>query len=185
MKPQEKYMINDEIRTPELLVVDENGEKLGSMKTRAAIELARSKNLDLVLISAKGALSIAKILDYGKFLFERKKKIKENKRNQTIVKNKEIKVKPAIGIHDLMVRVNNAIKWLGEGNRIRFVVLAYGRIGTKTDLIYDVYNKFIELLDGHCEIQTELKKINPVQYESILIPIKNKEVSNEKNKTKN
>lgn len=172
MKSQSRYLINKDIKISKLLVVDSNGDKLGMMDTDKAIALASEKNLDLVLISSKGTSSIAKILDYGKFMFEQKKKQKENKRNQNIVKNKEIKVKPAIGDHDLMVRVNSAIKWLKEGNRIRFVVLAYGRIGTKVDLIQDVYKRFIGHLDGYCEVQTELKKVNPVQYESILVPIK-------------
>ncbi|MGL5630189.1 MAG: translation initiation factor IF-3 [Mycoplasmoidaceae bacterium] len=174
MKFQEKYLINGNIKVSKLLLINDDGEKLGEMSTNEALKMAESKNLDLVIISNKGSFPIAKILDFGKFLFEQKKKLKENLKKQTVVKNKEIKVKPAIGDHDLQVRVNNAIKWLEEGNRIRFVVLAYGRIGTKTDLIYDIYNKFIKLLDGHCEVQIELKKINNVQYESILIPIKKK-----------
>lgn len=163
-----KFVLNEQIRERTLLVIDENGSKLGEMSKQEALDLARSKNMDLVLFSS-GDKPTAKIIDYGKFIYESKKKAKESKKNQVLVKNKEIKVKPQIGDHDLKVRVENAKKWLESGYRIRFVVLAYGRIGTKTDLIFDIYNKFISLLGDQVLVQSPLKKASNVQYESFLI----------------
>lgn len=166
---KQKFLLNEQIRENRLLIIDEQGNKLGEMSRNEALDLARSKNLDLVLFSSTGDKSIAKIIDYGKFIYESKKKEKENKKNQVLVKNKEIKIKPQIGTHDLMVRVENAKKWLKLGYRIRFVVLVYGRIGTKIDLIYEIYNKFIELVGDSAIVQSPLKKVSGVQYESFLI----------------
>ncbi len=169
---QNKYLLNEDIKEKSLFVIDENGEKLGEISTKEALQMAYSKSLDLVLFSKGDGKSIAKILDFKKFVYENKKKIKESKKNQIIVKNKEIKVKPTIGSHDLNVRIQNAKKWLSSGDRIRFVVLAYGRIGTKTELIDEIYQKFISALEEEAKIQTPLKRISPVQYEAILIPKK-------------
>ncbi len=164
-----KFVLNEDIREKTLLVIDDKGNKLGTMSKDEALELAKQKDLDLVLFSS-GDLPTAKIIDYGKFIYESKKKNKESKKNQVQVKNKEIKVKPVIGTHDLNVRVENAKKWLDSGYRIRFVVLAYGRIGTKTDQIFEVYEKFISLVGDKAIVQSPLKKASGVQYESFLIP---------------
>lgn len=163
-----KFILNEQIREKTLLVIDENGNKLGEMTTKEALEIAKSKSMDLVQFSS-GDRPTAKIIDYGKFIYEQKKKNKESRKNQVQIKNKEIKVKPQIGIHDLEVRVKNALEWLESGHRIRFVVLAYGRIGTKVDQIEEVYNKFISLLGNKAVIQSPLKKVTGTQYESFFI----------------
>ncbi len=168
-----KFVLNEDIREKTLLVIDENGNKLGEMSKQDALELARQHSKDLVLFSS-GDKPTAKIIDFGKFVYDQKKKSKENKKTQVQTKNKEIKVKPQIGLHDLMVRVDNAKKWLESGYRIRFVVLAYGRIGTKVDQIEEVYNKFISLLEDKAVVQSPLKKVSNVQYESFLIANKGK-----------
>lgn len=144
---------------------------MGVLSKAEALELAKSKELDLVLFSS-GDSPIAKIIDYGKYVYQSKKKNKESKKNHIQIKNKEIKVKPVIGDHDLNVRVENAKKWLDSGYRIRFVVLAYGRIGTKVDQIYAIYEKFISLVGDKAVVQSPLKKASNVQYESFLISSK-------------
>lgn len=168
-----KFVLNENIREKRLLVIDDQGNKLGEMSKDEALEVAKSKSMDLVLFSS-GDKPTAKIMDFGKYVYDQKKKNKENKKAQVQTKNKEIKVKPQIGEHDLMVRVENAKKWLESGYRIRFVVLAYGRIGTKVDQIEEVYNKFISLLEDKATVQSPLKKVSNVQYESFLIANKNK-----------
>ncbi|MDE6429537.1 MAG: translation initiation factor IF-3 [Malacoplasma sp.] len=166
-----RFVLNEQIRENRLLIIDSDGTNLGEMTKQEALELAQKQGMDLVLFST-GDKPIAKIIDYGKFVYENKKKNKENKKNQVKVKNKEIKVKPAIGIHDLEVRVKNAKEWLSSGYRIRFVVLTYGRIATKVDLVYELYEKFISMVGDCATIQQPLKKVSNVQYESFLIPAK-------------
>lgn len=166
-----RFVLNEQIKEKSLLIIDAKGNKLGEMSKQEALELAKSQGLDLVLFSS-GDKPIAKIIDYGKFVYENKKKNKENKKNQVKLKNKEIKVKPAIGMHDLEVRVKNAKEWLNSGYRIRFVVLTYGRIATKVDLVFELYNKFIEMVGDCAIVQQPLKKVSNVQYESFLISSK-------------
>ncbi len=169
---KDNFFINNEIKVKTLVVIDETGEKLGEMPTSEALELANSKELDLVLVSSNNGVNIAKILDYGKFIYEMKKKAKDSKKNQTIVKNKEVKVKPTIGDHDLMVRVEQSKKWLASGYQIKFVILVFGRIKTKTEMIDEIYNKFINALGEDVKVMKPLKAASPTKYEALLVPNK-------------
>ncbi len=164
--------INEQIRFPKVIVIDDAGENLGEMPTKAAIEMAYKKDLDLVLISNKGATPITKILDYSKFKYEQKRKQKQNKKNQTVVKVKEIKIKPLIGDHDLQVRATNAKKWLDDGNKVQFVILARGRLATKTEFIDAVHEKFLSLLEDKGKVIQDRKKTNDFRYETIIVPNK-------------
>jgi translation initiation factor IF-3 len=96
--------INEKIQDARLLVIDENNNKLGAMNKMDAIHLARERGYDLVLFvpaDKTGGLSIAKIVDYGKFTYEQKMKAKQSRKNQSIIKVKEVKVRPQISDHDL------------------------------------------------------------------------------------
>lgn len=167
-----KFVLNHQIREKKMLVIDaESNTNLGIMSKIEALEIAKEKGLDLVLFSS-GDTPTAKIIDYGKFIYESKKKSKENKKNQVQIKNKEIKVRPQIGDHDLNVKIENAKRWLASGFRIRFVVLAYGRMGYKLPQINEVYNKFVNSVGDIAIVQQSLKKASHVQYESFLVPNK-------------
>ena len=100
---QDNVLINNKIRVPMLDVIDETGKHLGTLKRDEALKIAQSRDLDLVVIAIQDRKVIAKILDYGKFKFEQKRKQKENKKKQQIASVKEIKIKPLIGDHDLKV----------------------------------------------------------------------------------
>ncbi|MGL4951049.1 MAG: translation initiation factor IF-3 [Mycoplasma sp.] len=172
-KPKESSLpINEAIRIKNINVIDDQGENLGLMKTSDALLLAQSKNLDLVLISFKDNKAIAKILDYGKFKYTQKRKQKDARKNQTVVKNKEIKVKPLIGDHDLQVRANNTIKWLASGDRVTFIIESRGRMSTKPEFVKIVYDKFMDLLDGNGKVISEMKKVNNFRYETVIVPNK-------------
>jgi translation initiation factor IF-3 len=96
--------INEKIRDSRVLVIDEEGNKLGAMDKTAAISLAQERGYDLVLFvpaEKTGSLAICKIVDYGKFTYEQKMKEKQSQKNQTVIKTKEVKVRPQIGDHDL------------------------------------------------------------------------------------
>lgn len=165
-------MINENIKLKNLNVIGENGENLGLMLTSEALKIAQSKGLDLVLISYKDNKAIAKILDYGKFKYNQKRKERDARKNQTVIKNKEVKVKPLIGDHDLQVRANNTLKWLADGDRVTFIIEARGRMSTKPEYVTMVYDKFMKLLGDHAKIQTEMKKINDFRYATVLVPNK-------------
>jgi translation initiation factor IF-3 len=94
-------LINDKIRVRNLLIINEAGEKLGPMTNQEALLKARELGLDLVLISPNAPVPVAKIMNFGKFQYELKKRDKKSKQNHVEVKVKEIYVKPNIGDHDI------------------------------------------------------------------------------------
>jgi translation initiation factor IF-3 len=96
--------INEQISDQEMLVIDQDGNKLGRLTKQQALQKAREAELDLVLFVPKektGSLPIVKIIDFGKFNYEEKLKQKQTKKNQSIILTKEVKVRPQIGNHDL------------------------------------------------------------------------------------
>lgn len=169
---KDNVLINEKIKFKILEVIDETGKHLGEMSRNDALKLAQDKDLDLIVIAIQNNKVIVKILDYGKFKFEQKRKQKENKKNQQVIKVKEIKVKPLIGDHDLKVRADNAQKWLADGNKVKFIIEARGRMCTKQEYIKLVYNKFIEMLNEKGKVTQANKQVNNFRYESIIEPIK-------------
>jgi translation initiation factor IF-3 len=102
--------INDQIRYPEVRVLDADGENIGVMSSKEALEKAIALNLDLVEISAKSKPVLVKIVDYGKFAYDQKKKAKEVKAKQKTVETKNIQVKVGTGEGDLILKAKNISK---------------------------------------------------------------------------
>lgn len=129
-KPQqEQYMINDRIRAPKLQVITDFGENLGIIDRFKALSLAKEASLDLVLLSDSGAegVPVAKIMDFGKLLYERKKKKNEAKKHQKVIQIKEIKFRPKIGEHDFQTKINQAVQFLQDGKRVKCTIAFRGR----------------------------------------------------------
>ena len=166
-------LINQQIRENSMLVIDESGQKLGILSRNEALREAEKRGYDLVLIvpsnQSKNNQAIAKITDYGKMLYEQKVKERLSKKNQTITKVKEIKVRPQIAENDLRWMAKNATNWLNDGNQVKFKIKAYGRIGFKLELIEETYNKFLNLIGEIGKVQIPLKKVTPVLYEAIIV----------------
>lgn len=165
---KDTVIMNEKIKCAALEVIDENGVHLGNLSRQAALKIASDKNLDLVVIAVQNKKVIAKILDYGKFKFDQKRKQKAHKKNQQTATLKEIKVKPLIGEHDLLVKAQNAKKWLANGDRVKFVIEARGRLANKHDYIHLVYDKFVQMLDGNFKIVQANKPFNNYRYETII-----------------
>lgn len=108
-------------------VVLDDGGTLGVMDTRDAIAEARNRGLDLVEIAPKAHPPVAKIIDYGKFLYEQKKRAHDAKKKQVTVQVKEIKFRPGTDDHDYQYRMENARKWLNEGDKVRAAIAFRGR----------------------------------------------------------
>ncbi|MBR1724360.1 MAG: translation initiation factor IF-3 [Ruminococcus sp.] len=116
------YKINEDIREREVRVVDSEGNQLGVMATKDALEKAYSEDKDLVKIAPNANPPVCKIMDYGKFLFEQQKREKEARRNQKVMDVKEIKMSSTIDTHDFETKVNQARKFLGGGDRLKVEV---------------------------------------------------------------
>ena len=143
---KQELPINRQIRFSSINVISENGEKLGKLSLDEAIDIAESKNLDLVLVSPNPEMPVAKIMNYGKYKFEQAKKEKESRRNQKAVETKEIRVTPNIGDHDFSFKCKNARGFLESGNKVKFTVRFRGRELNNVKAGEDVLNKFAEEL---------------------------------------
>ncbi len=120
-------IMNEAIRSPNVRLIGSAGEQLGVVGTREALERALSEGLDLVVISMQQP-PVAKIMDYGKFRFEKEKEEKEKKKkskSQSVFK--ELKFSPRIDEHDLHIKIKWMIKWLEEGHKVRALVQMKGR----------------------------------------------------------
>ena len=119
---KQELQINEEIRDKEVLLIDVDGTKIGVISAREAQKMAYEKDLDLVKIAPQAKPPVCRILDYGKFCFEQAKKEKEARKNQKTVEIKEIRMFSAIDTHDFNTKVNQAMKFLKNGDKIKVSV---------------------------------------------------------------
>ena len=124
------------------MVISEEGESLGLMNSSDALELAYDKGLDLVLIAPQATPPVSKIMDYGRYRFEREKKKKEAKKKQQTVELKEIQLTYRIDTHDFETKVNHALRFLGAGNKVRVVLRFKGREMSHLPLGREVMQRF-------------------------------------------
>ena len=163
--------INEEIKVPEVRLIGSNNEQLGVMNIEEARAYAENNNVDLVLIAPTATPPVCRAIDYGKFCFERDKREKEAKKKQVIVKVKEIQLSCRIEKHDFDTRVNQAKKFLADGDKVKAVVRFKGREMTHTDLGREVILKFQEALAGVGN--AEKKPVLEGRYMSIVLsPVK-------------
>ena len=138
------HQINEEIRDREVRLIASDGQQLGIMSSRAALQEAAKEGLDLVKISPKAVPPVCKIMDYGKYRFEQSKREKEARKNQHVVEIKEIRMSPSIDVGDFNTKLRNAQKFLGEGNRVKVTVRFRGREMAHTDIGKNLLLKFAE-----------------------------------------
>src|SRR5437868_5559125 len=129
-QPQQRQFqirVNHRIRVPEVRVIDANGEMLGVLTTHEALKRAQEQGLDLVEVNPKAEPPVCKILDFGKYKYEEKKKAGEAKRKQTVVEIKEIKLRPKTDDHDIAFKTKAARRFLEAGHKVKFTVRFRGR----------------------------------------------------------
>lgn len=119
--------INNQIRALELRVIDSENNNLGVLSIRDALELAQSRNLDLIEISPNAVPPVGKIMNFGKYQYEVNKKLKKAKAGARSTETKSIQVKIGTGEHDLELKAKTASKWLKEGHRIKIELFLAGR----------------------------------------------------------
>jgi len=119
--------INHRIRVPEVRVVDADGSNLGVLTTEQALRRAQEVGLDLVEVNPKASPPVCKILDFGKYKYEEKKKARDAKKKQTVVEVKEIKVRPKTDDHDIEVKIRATRRFLEAGNKVKVICRFRGR----------------------------------------------------------
>ena len=115
-------------------VITDEGEQFGVMDTRDAIREARSRGLDLVEVSPNAEPPVCKIIDFGKFQYEQKKKANEAKKKQVVVTVKEVKFRPGTDVHDYSYRMKHAREWLEGGDKVKATIWFRGREMTHREL---------------------------------------------------
>ncbi|MBQ1628911.1 MAG: translation initiation factor IF-3 [Treponema sp.] len=138
--------INEMIRVREVRLIDDEGNQKGIVPTLEALKLAKEKDLDLVEVSPNANPPVCKILDYGKYRFEQEKKLRESKKNQKVLKLKEIRMQPKIGPGDLDTKAKHVQEFLDEGDKVKVTIRFRGRELAHTELGYDVLNEVLKRL---------------------------------------
>ena len=128
------HQLNEEIRDKEVRLIGAEGEQLGIMSADQANALAEEQGLDLVKISPNATPPVCKIMDYSKFCYDQKKREKDARKNQKVVEIKEIRMSPGIDTNDLNTKIKSALKFLGDGNRVKVSVRFRGREMAHTNL---------------------------------------------------
>jgi len=134
VRDQDGVRMNQGITASTVRVIDQNGEMLGVMNLKAALDLALNAGLDLIEISPNAEPPVCKILDSGKYKYEQQKKKAEARKNQKVVEIKEIKLRPVTGENDYQVKLKSVRKFLSDGNKVKITVRYRGREITHQEL---------------------------------------------------
>ena len=130
--------INEQIRVREVRLIDDEGNQKGIVPVMEALKMAKERELDLVEIAPTANPPVCKILDFGKYRFEQEKKLRDSKKNQKVLKLKEIRMQPKIGSGDLDTKAKHVQEFLDEGAKVKVTVRFRGRELAHTELGYDV-----------------------------------------------
>jgi translation initiation factor IF-3 len=147
--------INHQIRVRQIRCIDEEGNQLGVIDTDEARSIANSKGLDLVEIAPDQRPPVCRILDYGKYKYEQKKRDQASKRKQHQAQIKEVRVRPKIAEHDVQVKVKRAREFLEAGDKVQVNCLFRGREMAHRDVGIDVMKHVFELLEDVAKIERE------------------------------
>ena len=142
---------------PQVRVIAENGDQLGIMNTRDAVQLARGQGLDLVEVAATADPPVCRIIDFGKFTYEAKKKASEAKKKQVIITVKEVKFRPGTDDHDYNFKAKHARDWLSEGDKVKATIFFRGREITHRELGAELLQRLEKDLAEVAEVEQRPK----------------------------
>ncbi|NLM01487.1 MAG: translation initiation factor IF-3 [Treponema sp.] len=145
--------INEMIRVREIRLIDEEGSQKGIVPTKDALKMAKERELDLVEVAPNANPPVCKILDYGKYRFEQEKKLRDSKKNQKVLKLKEIRMQPKIGPGDLDTKSKHIREFLAEGNKVKVTIRFRGRELAHTELGLVVLDEVLKRLNDEFTIE--------------------------------
>ena len=150
--------INEQIRAKEVMVIGPNGEQLGVKPIKDALTIASYAGFDLVLMNPGGKPPVCKIMDYGKYRFEQAKREKEAKKNQKVIEIKEIRL-TGVGIdtHDFETKANHAVRFLKDGNKVKFSIRFRGREMAHPERGLEIMARFAEMCMENGNIEKPAK----------------------------
>lgn len=154
---ENKFAVNEGIRTKEVRLVDEEGRMLGVYPTKEALSIASSRGYDLVLIAPHANPPVAKIVDYGKFIFEQQKKEKQQRKQQQQQQLKELRFKWRTDVHDFNFKVRHARQFLIDGNKVKGTVVFRGREIMHQEIGEELLSRFVEALSDVSKVDQPIK----------------------------
>ncbi|MFH1947289.1 MAG: translation initiation factor IF-3 [Candidatus Magasanikbacteria bacterium] len=149
------YRLNNKIITPEVRLLDDEGNNLGVFSTHEAINMAMEQEKDLVEVNPKAQPPVCKIIDFSHFKYQKEKEIRKQKQQAHETETKGLRLSVRISEHDMEVRINQAEKFLNRGDKVKLELNLRGRENTKPTIGFDVLNKFFKLLETKLEIRHE------------------------------
>lgn len=154
---KDEHRINERIRVPQVRLIDENGGQVGIVQTFQALQMAKDRGLDLMEVSPNAQPPVCKICDYGKFKYEKKKKEHQAKKKQTVIKVKEIQLRPQTEEHDLEYKFKNVRQFLEDGDKAKITVMFRGREITYVDQGYKMMEMLLQQVKDVATIEVPPK----------------------------
>lgn len=176
-----ELLINEEIRDKEVRLVGTEGEQLGVVSIAAAQQMADEKSLDLVKIAPQAVPPVCKIMDYGKYKFEQAKREKEAKKNQKVIEIKEVRLSLNIDTNDFNTKVNRAIKFLEDGDKVKAALRFRGREMAHPELGATIMQRFTNAVSEYGSVEKQPK----MEGRSMVMFISAKPATNTKGGNKN
>nr|WP_194300092.1 translation initiation factor IF-3 [Acetobacter musti] len=161
--------VNEEIRIPQVRLIDQDGEMQGVMPTREALARAYGVGLDLLEISPNAEPPVCKILDYGKYKYEQQKKRNEARKKQKVIEIKEVKVRPNIDENDYQVKMRAMKSFIGEGDKVKVTLRFRGREMAHQDLGVKVLERIRTEMDEQAKVE-QMPRLENRQMVMVLSP---------------
>ena len=140
--PFAKIRRNHRIRVPKIRVVGPEGNQVGVMDTKEALEVAKEAGLDLVEVASQASPPVCRIMDFGKYVYEQQKKSKDSKGSSS--KTKEVKFRPRVDVHDFMTKLRRAEEFLDKGNKVKLTLSFRGREMAHTEVGFETIQRAIQ-----------------------------------------
>ena len=173
-KKDDLVRVNEQIRVRQVRVIDEAGVQLGIMSPRDALREAESRGFDLVEVAPKATPPVCRIMDYGKYRYEQKRRARESRKHQAATAVKEIKYRPKIDKHDFEFKTNHVREFLKEGNKVRITIMFRGREMAHPEFGKEIIQRVIEETADLCtgENSASLAKLEGRNMSLMLTPAK-------------
>lgn len=147
--------MNEAIRAREVRLIDEEGNQLGIMPVRQALEIAAERGLDLVEVAPTAQPVVCRLMDYGRYKYEQAKREREARRHQRSMDIKELKMRPRIDDHDFEVKVRSAERFLRDGDKVKCTIMFRGREIVHADLGREVLERLAQRLQELAAVEAE------------------------------
>jgi translation initiation factor IF-3 len=168
---REDYRVNDRIEAPEVRLVGEDGQMIGVVRLREALERARDAGLDLVEVSPTAKPPVCKILDYGKFKYEAQKRANAARKKQRVIEVKEIKMRPGIDDNDYNIKMKKVRTFLEEGDKVKVTMRFRGRELSHQNLAMNILTKVKDEVSDLGKVE-QFPKMEGRQMVMVMAPLK-------------